>query len=116
MNMMIIVVRIIMVMCLMVVTVMAMVVVLVIITQNPSTGNVDQKSKRRDSDGLFIGYGHRMDQMLHALIANRQGDHGQNNGAHEAAQIAQFAGPKGKALIMYMFGGVNIGQRRNGKG
>ncbi len=85
-------------------------IVMTAAAQQPGAGNVDGKAKAGDGDSLGEMDGHGRIEARDGFIADQHGDHGQDDGAGEAGEIAELAGAEGEARVGGMPARIGVGK------
>ena len=89
-------------MAMMVSVIMVMVPVMMMVTgQQPGTGEVHGKPDHRHHGRLSELDRNRVHQANDALVADQQGDQGQDDRAGERRELANLAGPEREARIVF---------------
>jgi len=103
-------------------TVVAMVIVVMMVMvmpgtrQQPRGGQIDREAESGDRDRLAKMYGHRVDEAGDSLIADEQGDHGQNDRRGEPGEVAELPGPESKPAIAGVPARIAVRQCRQEQG
>src|SRR5258708_15390779 len=90
----------------------AAMIVVTATAEQEGAGDVDGQADAGDRDGLGKVDRHRHENPADGFIADQQGDHGEDDGAGEAREIAELAGPECETTVMGMPARVAIGECR----
>ena len=93
------------------VVMMIMVMVVVIAAQQPGADQVDDKPDAGDEHRLAEVDRHRGIEAQEAFPADQQSDHGEDDGAGETGEVAEFPRAEGEARVVAVAPGVKISQR-----
>jgi hypothetical protein len=80
--------------------------------QKPGADNIDHQPETSDRNGFAKVDRHRGKEPANGFIADKESNHGQNNGAGKAGEIAELASTEGEARIVCVLSGICAGQRR----
>jgi hypothetical protein len=92
---------------------MTMTVIMMLATaQEPCACDIYRQTKAGDRDRFGKMNRNRIENTTDGFIADQKRNHGQDDSAGEACEIAEFAGPEREGRIVGVFAGVSIGERR----
>src|SRR5579883_1485480 len=75
------------------------------------TRNIDHQSQHSDWKCLGIMDWDRPDEARQGFVADEKRDHGKDDGAAEACEIAQLASAEAEARVVRIVPGVSVGER-----
>ncbi len=85
-------------------------VMMIAAAQQDGAGDVHRKAEAGDRDGLGEMDGHRSKDAGDGLVADQHRDHGKDDGAGEAGEVAELARAEGEARIVGVPARIAIGQ------
>ncbi len=84
--------------------------------EQKGAGDVDGEPQGRDRDRFLKPDWPRREEPADGFDADQKRDHGQNDGAGEAGQVSELAGPEGEPLVLGVTPGQGIGHGRQEQG
>ena len=84
--------------------------------QKPCGGDVDDQPENRDRDRLGEADRHRGEQTYDRLVADQDGDHGQDDRAGEPGKVAQLSRPESVSVVVRVLARIGVGESRQQQG